>query len=147
MQLLEHDYQLIRRWIYRNARPLDLARWKYHFEEGARSNVMEALAAYQNKDGGFGHALEADAWNPNSTPIQTATAVERLLEIEFDDAAHPVLQGILNYLDGGAEMDGNTWRNVTESNNEYPHAPWWHTSSDSTARSIYNPTAILPDSS
>ncbi|WP_209443676.1 hypothetical protein [Paenibacillus camerounensis] len=36
-------------------------------------------------------------------------------------------------------MDDNTWRNVIASNNEYPHAPWWHTDSDST----FNPTAIL----
>jgi hypothetical protein len=105
--------------------------------------VLEAVSAYQNEDGGFGHALEADAWNPNSTPIQTATAVESLLEVSFDDAEHPVVQGILKYLDSGAEMDDRTWRNVVASNNDYPHAPWWHTSSESTARSIFNPTAIL----
>lgn len=137
------DLKVIKNWMYRNARPLDLARWKYHFEEGDLSAVLEALAAYQNEDGGFGHTLEADAWNPHSSPIQTATAVERLLEVHFQDNSHPAVQGILKYLDSGAEMDGNTWRNVIASNNDYPHAPWWHTDSDSTARSVYNPTAIL----
>lgn len=137
------EFEVIKNWIYRNARPLDLARWKYHFEEGDLPAVLEALAAYQNEDGGFGHALEADAWNPYSSPIQTGTAVERLLEIHFQDNTHPVVRGILNYLDSGAEMDGNTWRNVIASNNDYPHAPWWHTDSDSTARSVFNPTAIL----
>ncbi|KAI7253206.1 hypothetical protein KC345_g11399 [Hortaea werneckii] len=72
-----------------------------------------------------------------------ATAVERLLELEFGDAEHPIVQGILKYLDSGADMEGLTWSNVVASNNDYPHAPWWHTSSDSTARSFYNPTAIL----
>lgn len=143
MKLAQEDYKRITNWVYRNARPLDLARWKYHFEDGDLPAVLEALAAYQNEDGGFGHALEPDAWNPHSSPIQTATAVERLLEVHLQDNSHRIVQGILKFLDSGAEMDGNTWRNVISSNNDYPHAPWWHTSSDSTARSIFNPTAIL----
>lgn len=63
MKLLLEDYEGIRRWMYRNARPLDLARWRFHFEGGGAAPVLEALSAYQNEDGGFGHALEADAWN------------------------------------------------------------------------------------
>lgn len=58
-----------RTFIYRNARPLDLARWQYHFEGGSKEAVLTTLAAYQNEDGGFGHALEPDSWNPNSSPI------------------------------------------------------------------------------
>lgn len=143
MKLLLEDYEGIRRWMYRNARPLDLARWRFHFEGGEAAPVLEALSAYQNEDGGFGHALEADAWNPHSTPIQTATAVERLLELEFTDAGHPLVQGILTYLGSGADMDDRTWKNVVASNNDYPHAPWWHTEAESSSRSIYNPTAIL----
>lgn len=143
MKLLLEDYEVIRRWMYRNARPLDLARWNFHFEKGGIPPVLEALSAYQNEDGGFGHALEADAWNPDSTPVMAATAVERLLELEFENGGHPVVQGILKYLDSGADMEDRTWRNVVASNNDYPHAPWWHTDSNSTARSIYNPTAIL----
>ncbi|WP_238649423.1 hypothetical protein [Paenibacillus piscarius] len=143
MKLLLEEYEGIRRWMYRNARPLDLARWRFHLEGGGAAPVLGALSAYQNEDGGFGHALEADAWNPYSTPIQTATAVERLLELEFTDTEHPLVQGILNYLDSGADMDKRTWKNVVASNNDHPHAPWWHTEADSTSRSIYNPTAIL----
>ncbi|MBW4082595.1 hypothetical protein [Paenibacillus sp. S150] len=143
MKLPEQDFKGIRRWVYRNARPVDLARWKVHFEGGPVSAVLEALAAYQNEDGGFGHALEADSWNPCSAPVQTANAVEKLLEIHFEDGSHSVVQGILTYLDSGAEMEGDTWRNVVESNNDYPHAPWWHTSSGSTARSLFNPTGVL----
>lgn len=29
--------------MYRNARPLDLARWKYHFENGRKEDVLAAL--------------------------------------------------------------------------------------------------------
>ncbi|WNS46123.1 hypothetical protein [Paenibacillus sp. MMS20-IR301] len=143
MELQPEEFEVIRRWMYRNSRPLDLARWRFHFEKGQIQPVLEALSVYQNADGGFGHALEADAWNPNSTPVMTNTAVERLLELDFADAGHPLVQGILKYLDSGADQNGHTWSFNVASNNEYPHAPWWHTSSESTASSPYNPTAIL----
>ena len=132
-----------RTFIYRNARPLDLARWQYHFESGSKEAVLAALAAYQNDDGGFGHALEPDAWNPNSTPIQTWTATEVLREIDFTDSSHPIISGILRYLANGRDFNGNFWYTVVKSNNDYPHAPWWHTESDSTCHNDYNPTACL----
>ena len=81
-----NTYQIARTFIYRNARPLDIARWQYHFDGGSKEAVLTALAAYQNEDGGFGHALEPDCWNPNSAPIQTWTATEVLREIDFTDS-------------------------------------------------------------
>ena len=138
-----NTYQKARQFIYRNARPLDLARWQYHFEGGDKEDVLTALAAYQNEDGGFGHALEPDAWNPNSAPIQTWTATEILREIDFTDAAHPIIKGILRYLAGGQDFEGRFWFNTLRSNNDYPHAPWWQTESDSTCHNDYNPTACL----
>lgn len=130
-------------FIYRNARPLDLTRWQYHFENGKKEAVLHALSHYQNEDGGFGHALEADAWNPNSSPIQTWCATEILHEIGFQDRTHPVVQGILRYLAGGKDFENNFWANTVTSNNEYPHAPWWHSESESLCRNTYNPTACL----
>lgn len=134
-------YEHARAFIYRNARPLDLARWQYHFEGGSKEAVLTALAAYQNDDGGFGHALEADSWNPNSAPIQTCTATEILREIDFTDNAHPIIQGILRYLASGQDFDGKLWYNEVVSSNDYPHAPWWHAEVDSA--DSYNPTACL----
>lgn len=130
-------------FIYRNARPLDLARWQYHFENGSKEAVLNALSYYQNEDGGFGHALEADAWNPNSSPIQTWCATEILREIDFTDANHPVIKGVLKYLASGKDFGGAFWYNTIKSNNDYPHAPWWHTDTDSTCNGNYNPTACL----
>jgi len=130
-----------RTFIYRNARPLDIARWQYHFEGGGKDAVLTALTAYQNADGGFGHALEPDAWNPNSTPIQTWTATEILREIDFTDSIHPIIKGILRYLASGQDFNGKLWYNEVVSNNNYPHAPWWHAEVDSA--DSYNPTACL----
>jgi hypothetical protein len=142
-ELTNKCFNKARTFIYRNARPLDLARWQYHFEESSKEAVLTALSFYQNENGGFGHALEPDAWNPNSSPIQTWTATEILREINFTDRAHPIIQGILNYLSSGKDFTGNFWYNTVKSNNDYPHAPWWHTESESTSHSNYNPTACL----
>ena len=130
-----------RNFVYRNARPLELARWKYLFEGGSREEVLTALASYQNGDGGFGHALEPDCWNPDSSPIQTWAAAEILREIGFEEKDHPIIQGILQYLSSGKGFDGHTWANTIATNNDAPHAPWWEYAPD--AERSYNPTASL----
>ncbi|MCI8332283.1 MAG: hypothetical protein HFE78_05620 [Clostridiales bacterium] len=132
-----------RNFIYRNARPIDLARWQYHFENGSQDAVLGALSYYQNEDGGFGHALEADAWNPHSSPIQTWAATEILHEIRVTDSSHPIVSGILRYLESGRNFENNLWYNTIKSNNDYPHAPWWHADGESTSHHSYNPTACL----
>ncbi|MBQ8185647.1 MAG: hypothetical protein IJ037_02110 [Clostridia bacterium] len=136
-------FEKARTFIYRNARPVDLMRWRYHFESGSAEDVMHALSFYQNPDGGFGHALEADSFNPNSCPIQTWAATEIIREIHWTDPAHPVVQGILSYLDSGADFDETErqWRNSVLSNNDYPCAVWWKC--DGTSEFRYNPTAAL----
>lgn len=134
-------FENARAFIYRNARPLDFARFRFHFEGGDQEPVLDALAAYQNPDGGFGHGLEADAWNPDSAPIQTWAATEILREIGFADRSHPIVAGILKYLTGGQDFDGQTWGNTVPGNNDYPHAPWWHYTGES--HETYNPTACL----
>lgn len=133
-----------KQFIYHNARPLDLARWKYHFENGSKQDVIDCLMTYQNADGGFGHALEADCFNPDSSPIQTWAATEILREIEFEDSNHDVIQNILSYLASGRGFDNthNQWMNVVPTNNNYPHAVWWHYNEQGNAFR-YNPTACL----
>lgn len=137
-------WERARKFVYRNARPLDLARWKFHFENGSRDDVWEALAAYQNENGGFGHGLEADCFNPHSSPIQTWAATEILQEIGGIDPRHPIVRGILRYLESGADFDAEQmqWLNVVPSNNDYPHAIWWSWG-DGGSEFKYNPSAAL----
>lgn len=132
-----------RSFIYRNARPIDLARWQYHFENGSAEAVLSALSAYQNPDGGFGHGLEADALNPNSSPIQTWTAMVILEEIGIEDPDHPMIRSILNYLQSKKDFDGHFWFNTIPSNNDHPHAPWWTHSDKAGEYHDYNPTAYF----
>lgn len=137
-------FEKARKYMYRHARPLDLARWQYHFENGSRENVLTALSAYQNENGGFGYGLEADCWNPESSPIQTWTATEILREIQATDPAHPLVQGILRYLSSGRDFDAahRQWMNTVPGNNEHPHAIWWTYQADQ-VEYRYNPTACL----
>ncbi|MFT3951947.1 MAG: hypothetical protein QM689_08410 [Oscillospiraceae bacterium] len=139
-----NTFEKARKFIYRNARPLDLARWEFYFENGDANDVLTALSSYQNHDGGFGHGLEPDCFNPNSSPIQTWAATEILRQIGFTDCSHPVIQGILRYLGSGADFDKahNQWRNAVATNNDFPHAIWWEFK-DGEDEFTYNPTACL----
>lgn len=129
-----------REFIYRNARLLDFARWKYLFENGSKEDVLSVLATYQNADGGFGHGLEPDFWNPLSSPVQTWVATRIIHELDLQDNKHPIIQGILNYLESGLDFNRHTWRNTVPTNNDYPHAPWW---TFNPVEVTYNPTASL----
>ena len=132
-----------RSFIYKNARPLDLARWNYLFENGDREEVIKYLTSYQNEDGGFANALEPDCWNKKSTPLQTWVATRIIKEIGLEDKNHPLILKILEYLSSGDEFDGHRWHglNTVKSNNNYPHAPWWSYIKDE--EKGYNPTASL----
>lgn len=116
-------FEEIRGWMHRNARQLPLSRWAFHFEGGSADAVVEALAFYQNADGGFGHAVEPDLWNPNSTPYATSYALRVLQETGQTDPTLPLLQGIYAYLDATADEKG--WLFSIPSNDQYPRAPWW----------------------
>ena len=118
-------FEEIRAWVYRNARPIELVLWEYEFESGSQEAVLSALSHYQNKDGGFGHALEPDCWNPHSSPYTTLNAIGKLKAIHFSDITHPMVQGIFRFLESGAHSCDNGWLFSIPSNDDYPHAPWW----------------------
>jgi len=137
LKLNKNDFNEVRQWMYRNARQIELTLWQYEFENGSKEAVLDALAFYQNEDGGFGNTLEADSWNPNSTPYTTMHAATMLNNIGFTDAQHPVVKGILRFFDNDRTEyfgeDGWAWTIAT--NDEYPRAPWWNfvtTSHDNT---------------
>ncbi|MFZ3069659.1 MAG: hypothetical protein WA110_00850 [Anaerolineaceae bacterium] len=128
-------------WMHLHARPLDLARWEYFLGNGSKTAVLQALAFYQNEDGGFGHALEPDNWNPNSSPIQTWKATTILREIDCFDPDLPLIKKMLDYL--FRERPDGTWKTLIPSNNLHPHAVWWHYENEENATWGYNPTAAL----
>ena len=124
-----------------------MARWNYHFGSQSAESLLYALSAYQNDDGGFGHGIEPDCWNPNSTPIQTWAAYCIISEIPDLPHDHPTITGICRYLESGQDFNGSVWTFAVASNNAHPHAPWWNYSEppieNKPSVGDYNPSAAL----
>lgn len=116
----------VENWILCHARPLEATRYAILFRNGSIESFLSLLNCYQNPDGGFGHALEPDSWDPHSTPYTTCKAIEMMQGIGFTAYSHPLYQGALRYLRSG---DGFTpqggWQFSMPTGNDYPHAPWW----------------------
>ena len=88
----------IRNHVFRYARALDVARWNFHFEDGSEKDVLKALAVYRNADGGFGHGLEPDLHDPESTPTGAWVDVRVLREIGFPEIAENLMRDLYDYL-------------------------------------------------
>lgn len=130
-------------FILQNARPLERAIYRWHFEGGDAAAVVEALGAFQNPDGGFGHALEPDNWNPRSNPIAVNDALITLRRVGMLKADNPMVGEMLRYLRSGDEFDPDArrWRFAVASNADHPHAIWWERQGDGVRG--FNPTASL----
>lgn len=133
----------IRTWIYRNARPLDLALWQFIFEGGSRDKVVEMLSFYQNEDGGFGNGVEPDCWSPDSSPYATMIAVGILRNIGLTDRNHPMIQGIFRYLEETHDCSEEGWFFTIPSNDKWPGASWMRYSEETNAAQSMGITAAL----
>ena len=129
------------KWIKEHARPLEKALYKYHFEKGSEHDVVHALEAYQNEDGGFGHGLEPDFINPNSNPIDCWVASKIIDEIGLS-RDHEIVVKLISYLKTTPHKKDHLYFYTIETNNDYPHAPWWHYEKNKAIQG-YNPTASL----
>lgn len=125
-----YDFKKLHRLVCRGAHPLVFTQWKYAFEGGDPKDVLDVLACYQNEDGGFGYALDANCWNPNSSPFMTSFAINIIdgIHYTFTDRNHPILQGILKYLTFSEYATETGWLGMAgiPTNNNYSHAPWFH---------------------
>lgn len=142
-QLSIEAFEEIRRWIYCNARPLELALWQYQFEHGSKEAVLSVLMNYQNEDGGFGTAVEPDNWNPESTPYTASFVIRILRQIGFVNTEHPIYQGIFRFLENTPYKADYGWFFVVQSNEHYPHARWWDYNEEDNRHQSIGITAIL----
>ncbi|WP_032120849.1 hypothetical protein [Clostridium amazonitimonense] len=127
-------------WISKNGRPLEVARWSYHFENGSSHEVLECLKAYQNEDGGFGHGLECDNWTPYSSPLTSSVACKIMYEVGFRKS-NPIIKNCLNYFKNNYfNIETGTWATIVPENNDYPHAPWWSWIADGNNTWDFNPS-------
>ncbi len=145
MLTMNHEsFAAARAYIMNHGRPVDQARFAYHFENGDSMPVVRALATYQNDDGGFGHGLEPDLRTPASSVIATSTGLAILREVNAA-AGEPVVADAIRYLLYVYDPGIGVWPIVPAAVEDAPHAPWW-TYADSEVnfgRFLVNPRAAL----
>jgi len=100
--------------------------------------VLDAVRAYRNADGGFGHGLEPDKRCPASLPIDVECAVE-ILWVAGAAGVDDLVRGACDWLDSVAAPDGAVPLSFPVME-RYPRAEHW---SDWTYTPALNPTAGL----
>lgn len=123
-------------FVWANARLLERRQFAHLFRGAPAEPVLDALRAYQNADGGFGHALEPDKRTPSSQPIDQEFALQVMDSARFDAASASRMCDFLQTIttaEGGVPF-------TLPTANDAPHAPWWGIDDPRPPASI-NPTA------
>jgi hypothetical protein len=128
-------------YLQQHARPLDRARYAYHFQQGSAAEVITALSAFQNADGGSGHGLEPDIRLTESSVMATTIACQRFREVQLP-AEHPLVVAACAYLVATYQPERLNWPIIPATVDAAPHAPWWTPGSD-LERSPANPRAEI----
>ncbi len=115
------DLQAAEQFIFANARLLERHRLAALLHGVSAAPVLDALRAYRNPDGGFGHALEPDARAPGSEPVATHRALEVLLAHDLTE--DPMIAVAAAWVASIAEPDGGI-PFVLATAEGYPRAPW-----------------------
>jgi hypothetical protein len=115
------DIDAAAQFIASNGRVLDARRFERLFAEGSAEAMRDAVAAYRNADGGFGHSLEPDERTPASQPLAIELALRTLDEADaWDDE---LVRGACDWLEAHAPTEGGaTFVQPTVAG--WPHAPW-----------------------
>jgi hypothetical protein len=116
------DFAAAAQFLAGTGRVLDRRRFARLFGPDGPEPVRDAVAAYRNPDGGFGHALEPDGRSPGSQPLAIALALATLDETgAWDDG---LARGALGWLELHAPAAGGVVE-AAPSITDWPHAPWW----------------------
>ncbi len=146
MQLLsKYEVQALAVETMASWRPLERARYQYHMISPDPATVLSVLDSYQNPDGGFGNGIEPDFWLPQSSPMATSVGLQYLSELMPTDEVMHRIDKALDYLSKAYDARLKGWHAVPASVNRYPHAPWWHHTSQKVTevKQWGNPTVEL----
>jgi hypothetical protein len=121
-------------FVLRAARLLDRRRFAFRFGDGSAADVLAALVPYQNEDGGFGNALEADIRGAAGQPVPVEHALRILDEVGLFD--EPRVLSACDWLASVTTEEGGV-PFVLATVADGPHAPWWEPAPEASP----NPTA------
>jgi len=105
-----------------HARLLERRLFEVAFLDGDPALALQAIVAYQNPDGGFGHALEPDLRTPCSQPVFVHFALSAMREAGADGKAAG--ERACSFLASVARDDGAIPYIVSNAL-DHPHAAHW----------------------
>ncbi|MGH7643469.1 MAG: hypothetical protein ACRENX_10775 [Candidatus Dormibacteria bacterium] len=136
---MPESFRAGRDFIYRQGRVLERRLFAARYQGAPAPGVFDALRAYRNPDGGFGHGLEPDKRCPASLPIDVEMALSAMAMVGGGDPE--LLQGACDFLSAtAAAAAGGAVAPATPAIEEYPRAVHW---SEWTYQPGLNPTAGL----
>jgi len=127
-----------RDFILNNARLLERRLFQVHFEGGPPESVGQIIRAYQNSDGGLGHALEPDVRCPESQPLFVGFGLSALEQARCRDIQ--LAESLCGYLQSVSDENGLV-QILHETAYQSPIASHWVGSG--TFVSGLNPTAEI----
>jgi len=117
-------------FIWENGRFLERAVFEHRFLNGSPDHILAILAAYQNEDGGFGHALEPDLRAPDSQPLFVEFALRTLYDCRL--RAPALVARACDFLEKNSDLARGI-PTIFPASLSYPHAGHWN-----------NPGAVQP---
>lgn len=120
----ESPFRRARRFILTEARLLERLLFSVRFEGAAPSAVGRLISAYQNPDGGLGHASEPDIRSPESQPLFVEVGLQALCEAGWRD--RELALRVCAYLEGVSDGSGFV-PPLLPSAFESPRAAHWTT--------------------
>jgi hypothetical protein len=124
-----------RAFMWAHARLLERRLFEVAFAEGDPAAVGRAVRAYQNADGGLGHAMEPDLRCPDSQPLFAEVGLAALCEAGCRDT--DLASSLCAYLQSAADPSGLV-PPIQSTALSAPHAGHW---SASATTPDLNPTA------
>jgi len=110
-------------FIWENGRLLERRLFEYYFQGGSKESVLSVLKAYQNADGGFGHALEPDLRAPESQPLFVEFGLRTLYDAKIRDPK--LAYKVCEYVSQIADLNEGIVT-ITASSRNYPRAVHWN---------------------
>ncbi len=143
-RLSQAAFQSAKNFIMDQGRALDQKRFEFHFEAGSADAVLDALASYQNDDGGFGNSLEPDIRTHASSAIATTVGFQVLREIRAP-VGHALVRKGIEYFVTTYDEPRQVWQIIPPEVDEAPHAPWWNyeNSAETFGQFLVNPRAEI----
>lgn len=118
------NFKSAKKFILDQGRKLEQERFRFHFEDGPSSNVIQELEKFQNDDGGFGKGLESDLRSNHSSVIATSHALSICRELGVEK--HSLHNKALIYLLSNYDSDKKVFPIITSNVLDVPHPWWWN---------------------